>query len=215
MSRTLRRSRPDGSPRAAPYDGGMTPPTPVAVRRPAAGLLRRTGEARRRGAVPRERHPRPRHPARAAGRGRRALLRLRRPPPINDQNRDLLAALRADLAAHGIDLPVYWGNRNWDPTSPTRSRRCAPTACSRAAVLRDQRLLVVLRRAGSTARTSPTPSSAVAGCAAARPAAALLQPPRLRRARRRRRRSPRWPTCPTRSATARTWSSSPTRSRRR
>jgi protoporphyrin/coproporphyrin ferrochelatase len=35
--------------------------------------------------------------------------------PINDQNRSFLAALRADLAAHGIDLPVYWGNRNWDP----------------------------------------------------------------------------------------------------
>ncbi|WP_036554005.1 ferrochelatase [Nocardioides insulae] len=35
--------------------------------------------------------------------------------PINDQNRAFLKALRADLAAHGIDLPVYWGNRNWDP----------------------------------------------------------------------------------------------------
>ena len=35
--------------------------------------------------------------------------------PINDLNRDLLAAIRADLAAAGIDLPVYWGNRNWDP----------------------------------------------------------------------------------------------------
>jgi ferrochelatase len=36
--------------------------------------------------------------------------------PINDLNRDLLAAIRADLSAHGIDLPVYWGNRNWDPS---------------------------------------------------------------------------------------------------
>ncbi|WZH53876.1 MAG: ferrochelatase [Nocardioides alkalitolerans] len=35
--------------------------------------------------------------------------------PINDQNRALLAAIREDLAAAGIDLPVYWGNRNWDP----------------------------------------------------------------------------------------------------
>ncbi|MFT4264365.1 MAG: ferrochelatase, partial [Nocardioides sp.] len=35
--------------------------------------------------------------------------------PINDQNRAFLAALRADLAEHGLDLPVYWGNRNWDP----------------------------------------------------------------------------------------------------
>lgn len=35
--------------------------------------------------------------------------------PINDQCRDFLAAVRADLADHGVDLPVYWGNRNWDP----------------------------------------------------------------------------------------------------
>jgi ferrochelatase len=35
--------------------------------------------------------------------------------PINDQCRALLAAIRADLSAAGIDLPVYWGNRNWDP----------------------------------------------------------------------------------------------------
>ncbi|HET9139520.1 ferrochelatase [Actinophytocola sp.] len=35
--------------------------------------------------------------------------------PINQQCRDLLAAIRADFAAHGVDLPVYWGNRNWTP----------------------------------------------------------------------------------------------------
>ena len=35
--------------------------------------------------------------------------------PINDQNRSFLAALRTDLDEHGIELPVYWGNRNWDP----------------------------------------------------------------------------------------------------
>ncbi|MFG1917995.1 ferrochelatase [Micromonospora sp. NPDC048898] len=35
--------------------------------------------------------------------------------PINQQNRELLAAVRADFAAHGVDLPIYWGNRNWDP----------------------------------------------------------------------------------------------------
>ncbi|EFQ84187.1 ferrochelatase [Aeromicrobium marinum DSM 15272] len=35
--------------------------------------------------------------------------------PINDLNRALITAVEADLAAHGIDLPVYWGNRNWDP----------------------------------------------------------------------------------------------------
>ncbi len=35
--------------------------------------------------------------------------------PINDQNRLLLARLREELRAHGPDLPVYWGNRNWEP----------------------------------------------------------------------------------------------------
>ena len=35
--------------------------------------------------------------------------------PINEQNRALLAALGEDLAEHGLDLPVYWGNRNWHP----------------------------------------------------------------------------------------------------
>ncbi len=35
--------------------------------------------------------------------------------PINQQNRDLKAALEQELADRGIDLPVYWGNRNWNP----------------------------------------------------------------------------------------------------
>ncbi|WP_286748082.1 MULTISPECIES: ferrochelatase [Microbacterium] len=35
--------------------------------------------------------------------------------PINAQNRALKAALEAELAARGIRLPVYWGNRNWTP----------------------------------------------------------------------------------------------------
>ncbi|MCC6847164.1 MAG: ferrochelatase [Deltaproteobacteria bacterium] len=35
--------------------------------------------------------------------------------PLNEQNRALVAALRADFAAHGIDLPLFFGNRNWRP----------------------------------------------------------------------------------------------------
>ncbi|MBC7724137.1 MAG: ferrochelatase [Burkholderiaceae bacterium] len=35
--------------------------------------------------------------------------------PINEQNRELKAALEAELARRGIDLPVLWGNRNWEP----------------------------------------------------------------------------------------------------
>ena len=35
--------------------------------------------------------------------------------PINEQNRQLMAALRAELDARGIDHPLYWGNRNSAP----------------------------------------------------------------------------------------------------
>jgi ferrochelatase len=35
--------------------------------------------------------------------------------PINAQCRELLAAVRDDLAANGMALPAYWGNRNWRP----------------------------------------------------------------------------------------------------
>ncbi|MCU1479563.1 MAG: ferrochelatase [Subtercola sp.] len=38
--------------------------------------------------------------------------------PINEQNRELKAALEAELASRGIDLPVLWGNRNWAPYLP-------------------------------------------------------------------------------------------------
>ncbi len=35
--------------------------------------------------------------------------------PINAQTQNLREALAAALPAAGIDLPVYWGNRNWGP----------------------------------------------------------------------------------------------------
>jgi protoporphyrin/coproporphyrin ferrochelatase len=35
--------------------------------------------------------------------------------PINAQNRQLIAALQREFAAHDLDLPIYWGNRNWHP----------------------------------------------------------------------------------------------------
>jgi protoporphyrin/coproporphyrin ferrochelatase len=35
--------------------------------------------------------------------------------PINGQNRSLIDALERELAEHGIDLPIYFGNRNWHP----------------------------------------------------------------------------------------------------
>ena len=35
--------------------------------------------------------------------------------PINDQNRELIAALREVLDREGPNVPIYWGNRNWQP----------------------------------------------------------------------------------------------------
>lgn len=42
--------------------------------------------------------------------------------PINEQNRELRAALTAELGRRGLDLPVYWGNRNWAPYLPDALR---------------------------------------------------------------------------------------------
>ncbi|GAA4107379.1 ferrochelatase [Enteractinococcus coprophilus] len=35
--------------------------------------------------------------------------------PINEHNKQLRASIEAQLRDRGIDLPVYWGNRNWAP----------------------------------------------------------------------------------------------------
>lgn len=35
--------------------------------------------------------------------------------PINQQVRDLIQVLRPELIRQGIDLPIFWGNRNWHP----------------------------------------------------------------------------------------------------
>src|SRR5258708_1222306 len=47
--------------------------------------------------------------------------------PINDQNRELVAALRSRL-----DLPVYWGNRNWHPLLPDTLRQMKQDRVRRA-----------------------------------------------------------------------------------
>jgi protoporphyrin/coproporphyrin ferrochelatase len=53
--------------------------------------------------------------------------------PINDLNRDLLAGIEKDLADAGIDLPVYWGNRNWDPYLTDAVRLMKEDGVTRAA----------------------------------------------------------------------------------
>ncbi len=132
--------------------------------------------------------------------------------PINDLNRALLGAIRDDLAAHGIDLPVYWGNRNWDPyladavaemraDGVTRAACFATSAYSSYSSCRQYREDLADRpRAGGWRR----------GWSAAGQDPALLQPPRLPRATRRRRRRGH-----ARAGTTLGWCSSRTRSRTR
>lgn len=55
--------------------------------------------------------------------------------PINDQNREFLEAVREDFAGNGLDLPVYWGNRNWDPYLADTVRQMQADGVRRAAVL--------------------------------------------------------------------------------
>lgn len=45
--------------------------------------------------------------------------------PINQQNRDLIAALKTELETHGPNLPIYWGNRNWHPLLADTLRQMA------------------------------------------------------------------------------------------
>ncbi len=54
--------------------------------------------------------------------------------PINDQCRDLIAALKTELAFHAIDLPIYWGNRNWHPFIEDTMRQMTADGIRRAIV---------------------------------------------------------------------------------
>ncbi|HXM68793.1 MAG TPA: ferrochelatase [Candidatus Acidoferrum sp.] len=52
--------------------------------------------------------------------------------PINQQTRDLIAALEVELERHGPKLPVYWGNRNWHPLLPDTLRKMKDDGVKRA-----------------------------------------------------------------------------------
>ena len=55
--------------------------------------------------------------------------------PINDQVRALITALKPELAARGMSLPIYWGNRNWRPMLADTMRRMAEDGVKRALAL--------------------------------------------------------------------------------
>ncbi len=45
--------------------------------------------------------------------------------PINAQTRAVIDALREEMANHGLELPIYWGNRNWHPLLPDAMQELA------------------------------------------------------------------------------------------
>ncbi|HJP94368.1 MAG TPA: ferrochelatase [Pyrinomonadaceae bacterium] len=52
--------------------------------------------------------------------------------PINQQNRELIAALGKELEKQGPELPIYWGNRNWHPLLPDTLKQMAADAIRNA-----------------------------------------------------------------------------------
>ncbi|MGD9621313.1 MAG: ferrochelatase [Mycolicibacterium sp.] len=54
--------------------------------------------------------------------------------PINGINRDLIAAIEAEVACRGIEMPVYFGNRNWEPYVEDTVSRMRDNGIRRAAV---------------------------------------------------------------------------------
>lgn len=52
--------------------------------------------------------------------------------PINDQVRELIAAVQVELDKRGLALPVYWGNRNWHPMLTDTVEQMAADGVSRA-----------------------------------------------------------------------------------
>ena len=180
----------------------VTNPRPASDVQPYDALLlvlvRRARGARRRRAVPRERHPRPRHPARAAGGGRASTTSCsagsRRSTTRTGR---FLAALAADLAggrhrpAGLLGQPQLGAVPRRHGAADGRRRRRRRAAC-----FVDQRLLVVLRlpavpreprrRASRRCRTR----RASTGCG-------TTSTTRASWSRWSTRRSPRSPTCPT------------------
>jgi ferrochelatase len=52
--------------------------------------------------------------------------------PINAQVKEFIEVLRAELAQAKIDLPIYWGNRNWHPFLPDTLRQMEADGVQRA-----------------------------------------------------------------------------------
>src|SRR5207244_1863976 len=52
--------------------------------------------------------------------------------PLNGQIRELISALQKEFEASKLQLPIYWGNRNWRPLLPDTLREMAAAGVRRA-----------------------------------------------------------------------------------
>ena len=52
--------------------------------------------------------------------------------PINGQVRDMIAAMKRDFAENELDIPIYWGNRNWHPMLPDTIKQMKEDGIERA-----------------------------------------------------------------------------------
>lgn len=52
--------------------------------------------------------------------------------PINEQNRQLIAAMQEDFRSNDLPLPIYFGNRNWHPLLPDTLRQMRDDGVKRA-----------------------------------------------------------------------------------
>ncbi len=123
---------------------------PGPLRRNPARRIRRAGGPGGRHPVPAERHPRRGIPYERLEEVAQHYRHFGGISPINAQNRALKAALEAELAARGIDLPVYWGNRNWAPYLDDAVQEAAGSGATTLPRARHLRVLEPSRRAGST-----------------------------------------------------------------
>lgn len=54
--------------------------------------------------------------------------------PLNDLNREIIANVEKELSARGIELPVYFGNRNWHPFGEATAEQMSRDGVKRALV---------------------------------------------------------------------------------
>lgn len=54
--------------------------------------------------------------------------------PLNELNKEIIANIEAELARRGMDLPVYFGNRNWHPLAGDTAEKMAADGIRNALV---------------------------------------------------------------------------------